>query len=240
MRLYPAIDIKNGMCVRLRQGVFSDEQIYSEQPAEMAKKWESMGAGFLHVVDLDGALNGTTRNRLAIESIVKAVNIPVQLGGGIRNENTVKELLETGICRVIIGTKAVEDPDFVKKLISEYGSDRIVVGIDAKNGMVAVKGWEVISSQDAVSLGIMMKDIGVQTIIYTDITKDGMLLGPNLEATQAMAVRTGIDIIASGGVSGMSDLENLAGCGVEGAIIGKALYEKRVDLREAVKLFEGK
>ncbi len=238
MRLYPAIDIKNGLCVRLRQGNFNDKQVYSEQPAEVAKRWESMGAEFIHVVDLDGALEGSTKNKSTIESIVKSVNIPVQLGGGIRDDKTVRDLLDIGVNRVIIGTKAVENPEYIRELIHTNGSERIVIGIDAKNGMVAVQGWEIISNRDAVSLALLMKNMGVKTIIYTDISKDGMLQGPNVEATQKLVEATGMDIIASGGVSTMKDLENLSLCGVEGAIIGKALYENRIDLSEAVKAFQ--
>jgi len=238
MRLYPAIDIKNGQCVRLKQGRFHDVEVYSLIPAEIAKEWEACGASYIHVVDLDGALAGRMVNEEAIRNIIKSVNIPVQTGGGIRTPQDVEMKLNMGISRVIIGTKAVENPAFVKEMVQNFGAEHIVVGIDARNGYVAVEGWEKTSSRSAVEFALQMKDIGVQTIVYTDIAKDGMLQGPNLEATAEMVRATGLDIIASGGVSAMKDLEDLEAINAGGAIIGKALYEKCVNLREAVERFE--
>lgn len=240
MRLYPAIDIKNGQCVRLKQGRFNDVEVYSLIPAEIAKDWEACGASYIHVVDLDGALAGRMVNEEAIRNIIKSVKVPVQTGGGIRTPQDVEMKLNMGISRVIIGTKAVENPAFVKEMVQNFGAEHIVVGIDARNGYVAVEGWEKTSSRSAVEFALQMKDIGVQTIVYTDIAKDGMLQGPNLDATAEMVRATGLDIIASGGVSAMKDLEDLEAINAGGAIIGKALYEKRVNLREAVERFENR
>jgi len=238
MKLYPAIDIKNGQCVRLRQGVFDDTTVYANEPYQVAKEFEADGAKFLHIVDLDGALRGTGANDEALKKIVENVTIPVEIGGGIRTMQDIEHRLGLGVTRVILGTKAVESPDFVKEAVEKFGADKIVVGIDAKDGMVAIKGWETISNVDAVTLALSMKDLGVKTIIYTDISKDGMLCGPNFVQTARMVEITGMDIVASGGVSCMNDLEQLEKIGVEGAILGKAIYEKRVDLKEAAARFE--
>ena len=238
MKLYPAIDIKNGQCVRLRQGVFDDTTVYANEPYQVAKEFEADGAKFLHIVDLDGALRGTGANDEALKKIVEHVSIPVEIGGGIRTMQDIEHRLSLGVTRVILGTKAVESPDFVKEAVDRFGADKIVVGIDAKDGMVAIKGWETISNVDAVSLALSMKDLGVKTIIYTDISKDGMLCGPNFVQTARMVEITGMDIVASGGVSCMNDLIQLEKIGVEGAILGKAIYEKRVDLKEAAARFE--
>lgn len=238
MQLYPAIDIKNGQCVRLRQGQFHDVEVYSNTPAKVGKLWESQGATYIHLVDLDGALAGHSVNDDAIRAIIEEVIIPVEVGGGIRTIQDIEHKLSLGVSRVIIGTKAVENPAFIREAISNFGADRIVVGIDAKDGMVAIEGWEKVSSYNAVSLAIQMKDIGVKTIIYTDISKDGMLQGPNVEHTKVMVEATGLDIIASGGISSLKDLETLGTINVQGAIIGKALYENRINLKEAIELFE--
>ena len=238
MKLYPAIDIKNGQCVRLRQGQFHDVEIYSQIPARVAKVWEEEGASYIHIVDLDGALAGRMVNETVIRNIIETVGIPVQTGGGIRTREDIEQKLAMGVSRVIIGTKAVENPEFIREMIHQFGADKIVIGIDAKNGMVAVEGWEKVSSLSAVDLAMQMKKIGVKTIVYTDIMKDGMLLGPNLEYTAEMVRTTGLDIIASGGVSSMNDLVSLSELGAGGVIIGKALYEKRINLRDAVQQFE--
>lgn len=238
MQLYPAIDIKNGQCVRLRQGQFHDVEIYSQTPSKVAKQWETMGATYIHLVDLDGALAGRSVNEDTIKEIVNEVSVPIQVGGGIRTINDIESKLNLGVARVIIGTKAVENPAFIKEAISNFGADRIVIGIDAKDGMVAIEGWEKVSNYNAVTLGLQMKEIGVKTIIYTDISKDGMLQGPNIEHTRVMVDATGVDIIASGGISSLKDLEKLTDINVQGTIIGKALYEKRFDLKDAIELFE--
>lgn len=238
MQLYPAIDIKNGQCVRLRQGQFHDVEVYSHIPAKVAGLWQEEGASYIHIVDLDGALVGHSVNEKTIKEIVDSVDIPIQVGGGIRTIQDIEHKLNLGVARVIIGTKAVENPAFIKEAISNFGADKIVIGIDAKDGMVAIQGWEKISNYNAVSLGLQMKDLGVKTIIYTDISKDGMLKGPNVEHTKEMVDATGLDIIASGGISSLKDLEKLEQIHVQGTIIGKALYEKRFALREAIELFE--
>ena len=237
MRLYPAIDIKNGQCVRLRQGVFQDTTIYSEKPYHIAKQFEADGAEYLHVVDLDGALRGAGVNEEAIVKILESVHIPVEVGGGIRTIRDMEHLLELGVARVILGTKAVESAVFVKEALQRFGADSIVIGIDAKDGMAVVHGWETVSSIEAVKLAMQMKELGAKHIIYTDIAKDGMLAGPNLSQTQRIVAAAGSGVIASGGVSSLEDLEALARIGVEGAVLGKALYEKKVDLKSAVARF---
>ena len=238
MQLYPAIDLKDGNCVRLTQGLFEQAKIYSHTPADMAKEWENQGATFLHLVDLDGALAGRSVNEPAIRSILKAVSIPVQIGGGIRSRDGVASMLDLGVKRVIIGTKAAKNPEFIGEVVEEFGTDCIVAGIDAKDGKVAIEGWEKLSCLSALDLCKKMKDFGVQHIVYTDISRDGMLTGPNVPATKELARETGLDIIASGGVSSMEDLRRLYEEGIKGAIIGKALYEKRIDLLEAIRCFE--
>ena len=240
MILYPAIDIKNGQCVRLRQGQFHDVEIYSNVPANVAKDWESQGAEFIHIVDLDGALVGHSVNDDVIREIVNSVDVKIQVGGGIRTIKDIDHKLSLGVNRVIIGTKAVENPSFIKESISCFGADAIVVGIDAKAGMVAIEGWEKVSNYNAVSLALQMKEMGVKNIVYTDIARDGMLQGPNLLHTKEMVEATGLNIIASGGMSSLKDLEMLKEVKVSGAIIGKALYEHRINLEEAIKLFSNK
>lgn len=238
MRLYPAIDIKDGQCVRLKKGLFNDVTVYSDKPYEIAKGFEQDGAKFIHTVDLDGALKGRGVNADTIRKIVSSVNIPVQMGGGVRTLENIKEVLDLGVYRVIIGTKAVENPDFIKQAIDKFGPEHIVVGVDAKDGLVAVEGWEKVSDKTALSLALAMKDMGVQTIVYTDISKDGMLQGPNIEQTKLLSDKTGINIIASGGMSCVQDLKNINDAGIHGTIIGKALYENRINLKDAVDMFE--
>lgn len=238
MQLYPAIDMKDGKCVRLTQGLFDNVKVYSDTPADMAKLWVSQGASFLHIVDLDGALAGRSVNEAAIRAIVEAVDVPIQLGGGIRSAGAAANMLALGITRCIIGTRAVERPEFIRELVEQFGAEHIVAGVDAKNGMVAVEGWEKVSSLSALELCLKMKEYGVKHIVYTDIAKDGTLTGPNVEYTRELTERTGLDIIASGGVSCMEDLVRLDDSGIQGAIIGKALYENRISLPQAVARFE--
>ena len=238
MRLYPAIDIKDGQCVRLKKGLFNEVTVYSDKPYEIAKSFEADGAKFIHTVDLDGARGGSSVNAAAREKIVNSVSVPVQLGGGIRTLENIQEVLDLGVYRVIIGTKAVENPEFIREAIDKFGAEHIVVGVDAKDGMVAVEGWEKVSDKTAVALALAMKEMGVKTIVYTDISRDGMLSGPNIEQTKFLSDKTGIDIIASGGMSCMEDLRNVYKAGIHGAIMGKALYEKKIILREAVAEFE--
>ena len=238
MQLYPAIDMKNGQCVRLKQGAFKDITIYSDAPEKVAAYWQEKGASFLHLVDLDGALAGYSVNEEAIRRIAETISIPIELGGGIRSGEAVERMLGLGVRRVIIGTKAAEHPEFLRDMVKENGEDAIVAGVDARDGMVAVEGWEKVSALTASSLCLIMKEYGVKHIVYTDISRDGMLSGPNVEATRKLTEDTGLDIIASGGVSCMEDLKRLHEAGIRGAIIGKALYENRIDLAEAVKLYE--
>lgn len=238
MRIYPAIDIKDGKCVRLLRGNFDDVTVYGDNPAEMAKKWESLGGEFIHVVDLDGALKGHGVNAEAIKQICKSVGIPVQTGGGIRTMEDIETKLKCGLNRIIIGTKAVADSDFVKKAVEKYG-DKIVIGIDAKDGMVAVEGWEKTSEFKAVEFAKKMTDIGVKTIVYTDIATDGTLAGPNVEAMREMVENVNADIIASGGIGNIEHIKSLIPTGVEGVIVGRALYTNDVNLAEAVELAKG-
>ncbi len=234
MRIYPAIDIKDGKCVRLFKGRFSDVTVYADSPAETAKKWESLGGEFIHVVDLDGALKGRGVNAAKIKEICESVSVPVQTGGGIRSMEDIEAKLSCGIDRVIIGTKAVSDSEFVKKAVDKYG-EKIVIGIDAKDGMVAIEGWEKTSDFTAVEFAEKMTSLGVKTIVYTDIAADGTLAGPNVEAMAEMAKTVRADIIASGGVGSLEDIKSLVPTGVEGVIVGKALYAGKVSLPEAVK-----
>lgn len=238
MRLYPAIDMKNGQCVRLTQGLFDQVKVYSHSPADMAEHWVGQGAKFLHLVDLDGALAGRPVNAAAIREVTKRVSVPIQLGGGIRTLEDIETMLSLGVARVILGTKAVENPAFVEEAVQKFGSEHIVVGIDAKNGRVATAGWEKVSSVEALELCQRMEAMGVRTVVYTDISRDGMMQGPNVEMTKRINDAVSLDIIASGGVSCMEDLERIEAAGIHGAIMGKSLYEKKIDLAEAVARFE--
>lgn len=238
MQLYPAIDMKGGKCVRLTQGSFDHTKVYSDDPVDMAQKWVSMGATFLHLVDLDGALKGRSVNEPVIRRILSAVTVPVQVGGGIRSREAVKNMLDLGVRRVIIGTMAAKEPEFMRALTEEFDPEQIVAGVDAKDGLVAVEGWEKVSTLTSLELCLKMKEYGIRHIVYTDISRDGMLTGPNVETTRELTLNTGMDIIASGGVSCMEDLQELYNQGIQGAIIGKALYEKRLDLQEAVRRFQ--
>ena len=238
MKIYPAIDIKDGKCVRLLRGSFDDVTVYGDNPAEMARKWESLGGEYIHVVDLDGALKGHGVNAESIKKICKAVNVPVQTGGGIRSISDIEAKLECGISRVIIGTKAVSDADFVKEAVKRYG-DKIVIGIDAKDGMVAIEGWEKTSEYRAVEFAKKMEEIGVKTIIYTDIATDGTLMGPNFDAMREMVNNTNMDIIASGGIGNIEHIKALIPTGVEGVITGRALYTGNINLCDAIKAGKG-
>ncbi len=233
MRIYPAIDIKDGKCVRLTQGSFSDVTVYGDEPVEIAKKWELSGAEFLHTVDLDGAQKGSGINRQIIIKIAQTLKIPVQTGGGIRTIDDIRELIDGGVSRVILGTVAVKNPELVSQAVEEFG-DKIAVGIDAKDGLVAISGWEEVSSVSALELAEQMCKKGVKTIIYTDIATDGMLSGPNVSAMKQMADSVSANIIASGGVGSTDDILSLIPTGVEGVIVGKALYAGKVDLKDAL------
>jgi phosphoribosylformimino-5-aminoimidazole carboxamide ribotide isomerase len=238
MIVIPAIDLKEGNCVRLEQGEMNRDTVFSDNPAEQALKWQEAGAELLHLVDLDGAFAGVPKNKAAIEAIIKAINIPAQLGGGIRDIATIEAYLSLGLSRVIIGTAAQRNPELVIEACQKFPG-QIVVGIDAKNGMVAVQGWAELTDISAVDLAKKFEDCGVAAIIYTDISRDGMMGGPNLEATKALAEAISIPVIASGGVSSLKDIENLMAIeasGVTGAITGKAIYTGAINLREAIGL----
>lgn len=233
MIIYPAIDIKDGRCVRLVQGKFSDVTVYSDHPVEMAMKFEQLGAEYLHVIDLDGARLGEPQNIAAISEMAVKVGIPLQLGGGIRSIEMIEIILCKGIHRAILGTSAVRDPELVKKAVKAFGSS-LAVAIDARDGMVAIEGWAKTSEFTAIGFAKKMEELGAKTIIYTDISRDGMLTGPNLKAMEDMAKAVKIDVIASGGVTSIQDIKNLKEIGVSGAIVGKALYTGDVDLKEAI------
>ncbi len=238
MQIYPAVDIKNGKCVRLKQGNFDAVTVYEQNPVIAAKKWIEKGATYLHIVDLDGAKEGISENEQIIAEITKLSDVPVQTGGGVRSLKDIERKLQKGVSRVILGTVAVRQPELVKQAVEKFGSDKIVVGIDAKEGYVAIAGWEEISSVSALDLCLKMKEYGVKTIIYTDIAKDGMMSGINLEATKELIEKTGMHIIASGGISNMADLENVQKINAHGVIIGKALYQQTLDLKQVIKKFE--
>ncbi len=238
MLIYPAIDIREGRCVRLVEGRLDRETVYSDDPAAMAGLWQEKGARWLHVVDLDGAFSGSPKNMDVIKKIRERVDVPIQVGGGIRDLKVVEELLEMGIDRVILGTVAINNPDLVAAAAAKYG-DAVVVGIDARDGKVAIEGWGVTSEKDAVELAKEMKGLGIKRIIYTDIWRDGTLQGPNLPAVREMARNTGLRVIASGGISTLEDLQaikKLEPMGVEGVIMGKSLYAGTVSLEDALSL----
>jgi phosphoribosylformimino-5-aminoimidazole carboxamide ribotide isomerase len=242
MIVIPAIDLKEGNCVRLEQGLMDKDTVFSKDPGAQARDWQSQGAELLHIVDLDGAFAGTPKNRSAIESILAAITIPAQLGGGIRDIATIETYLSLGLSRVIIGTAAQRNPELVREACAKFPG-QIVVGIDAKNGMVAVQGWAEVTDVTAVDLARKFEGFGVSAIIYTDISRDGMLQGPNLEATRALAEAVSIPIIASGGVSSLKDIENLMAIesyGVSGVITGKAVYTGAIKLDAAIALTKGK
>ena len=233
----PAIDLQGGRCVRLSQGEFARETVYGDDPVAMALKWQAAGAARLHVVDLDGAREGSPRNHDIIAGIAMALDIPVQVGGGIRDAETVEKLLLFGVDRCILGTRAAQDRAWADEMFRTFG-DRLILGIDAKDGHVAIKGWVETTALTAVELANALKPAGAARIIYTDISRDGMLSGPNIAATARLAADTGLAVIASGGMSSLDDLRRLAAHpGIEGAIIGRALYTGDIELAQAVREF---
>ena len=236
MIIIPAIDLKDGQCVRLQQGRKEDVTVYSRDPLTTARKWESAGAKVLHIVDLDGAFSGETKNMSSILEIRKHVKLGMQVGGGIRDIVTVDKLLSAGIDRIIIGTSVIEDPGFVLEACTRFPG-RIFIGIDAKDGLVAVRGWEEMSDMEAKELAKRVETVGVAGIIYTDIARDGMLTGPNIPAMQEMVDTVKIPVIASGGIATIEDVKNLLQIkNLWGAITGKAIYSGSLDLKEAIKL----
>ncbi len=237
MQIYPAIDIIDGKAVRLSQGKFDDVTVFNNDPADAAGEWVKNGATYIHLVDLDGARYGKTFVIDIIKNIKSKYDVPVQTGGGVRTMADIENRINAGVSRVIIGTAAVKNPELVKEAVEKFG-DKIAVGVDAKNGMVAISGWEEISNISAVDLCLKMKGYGVNTVIYTDISKDGMMSGPNIESTKELIEKTGMNIIASGGVSAMKDIENVQSINAAGVIIGKALYNGALDLREVIKKYQ--
>ena len=242
MLLYPAIDLMNGQAVRLRQGRAEDKTVYSDDPAAVAREWAERGGDWLHVVDLDAAFSGEQSNLEIVKRIAGEIALPVQLGGGLRDEAAIERALAAGVARVVIGTRAAESPDFIARAVERFGGDKIAVGIDARDGMVAVQGWTLTTGLSALDLARGAAAAGAAAIIYTDITTDGMLQGPNLAATAEVVRAVPVGVIASGGVSSAADLVKLEQIGgLAGAIIGRALFDGRIQgrLREAMRVADG-
>lgn len=241
MLLIPAIDIKEGKCVRLRQGLMEDSTVFSDSPLAMADKWVELGAKRIHLVDLDGAFAGKPANADIINEIAeKYPNVPIQIGGGIRDENTIQAYIDAGVQYVIIGTRAANEPEFIAEIAQEYGK-HLIIGLDAKDGVVAVDGWAKLTEHNVVDLAKRFENDGVQAIIYTDIARDGMMQGVNLEATQHLAESVNIPIIASGGVTNMNDLielQKIESSGISGVITGRAIYEGTLDFAEGQKYLD--
>ncbi|MCL5961347.1 MAG: 1-(5-phosphoribosyl)-5-[(5-phosphoribosylamino)methylideneamino]imidazole-4-carboxamide isomerase [Chloroflexi bacterium] len=238
MHIIPAVDIKDGKCVRLFQGDYSQVTVFSNDPVEMALRWQEAGARFLHVVDLDGADAGSLVNFEIISRIARSVDMLVEVGGGIRSLDSIERLLGNGVERVILGTVAVENAEMVEDACGRW-ADRVVVGIDARDGLVAIRGWKQTSTVSALDLGQRMVKLGVGRFVYTDISRDGTLTQPNYQAMGEFVNAAGVPVIASGGVSSVDQLEPLSQTGVEGVIIGRAIYTGALDLREAIKLVDG-
>ncbi|MBW1999740.1 MAG: 1-(5-phosphoribosyl)-5-[(5-phosphoribosylamino)methylideneamino]imidazole-4-carboxamide isomerase [Deltaproteobacteria bacterium] len=238
MLIIPAIDLKKGRCVRLKQGVFSDETVYSEQPAEIARMWVEKGAERLHVVDLDGALEGRPLNEDIIRDIVESAGVPVQLGGGIRDLDAVETYFSLGISFLILGTMAHRDPDLFRAACERFPG-KILLSIDARDDEVAIQGWTEATRMTPIEMAAHYEELPISAIVYTDIERDGMETGPNIEATHRLAASTRIPVIISGGISGLEDIKKvlpLHRCGVIGAITGRALYEGKLDLEQAIRI----
>jgi phosphoribosylformimino-5-aminoimidazole carboxamide ribotide isomerase len=233
MEIIPAIDIRGGKCVRLYQGDYSQQIVFDEDPAAVALRWQAQGAHWLHIVDLDGVAEGEPRNVAIVEKIVSKSDLLVELGGGIRREGVVEELLQKGISRIILGTAAIENPELVSKLCRRFG-EAIVVGLDARDGKVAVHGWQKDTDIDVLQLAREMVEAGVRRFIYTDVKRDGTLTEPNFDVVRELVSQLNVPVIAAGGVSKVEHLRRLKELGVEGAIVGKALYTGDIDLREAI------
>lgn len=233
MEIWPAIDLRGGRCVRLQQGDYNRETIFGDDPVAVAKGFVAAGGRHLHLVDLDGARDGKLVNLEVVEAIVRAVDIPCELGGGVRDEAAIRTLLDAGLARVVVGTKALREPDWFREMCHKF-PNKLVLGIDARNGMVATHGWLETSDVSAVTMAQHFADEPIAALIYTDIATDGMLQGPNLAAMSEMAAAVSLDVIASGGVSSAADVARLTETGVAGVIIGRALYENRITLPEAL------
>ena len=236
MLIIPAIDLKDGQCVRLRQGDMRQQTLYSSDPAGTARQWEQLGAEWLHVVDLDGAVEGEPRNFAHIVSVVKGLSIPVQVGGGIRSIETVRRYFSIGAQRVVVGTAALLNPVLLQQACAEF-PDRVLAGIDARDGKVAIRGWTSVSDKTAIDLLPTLRGYSLAGVIYTDISKDGMLAGPNVTALREIAERSPVTVIASGGITSLDDLRAIKSLGprIAGAIVGKALYDGKLDLKEAIQ-----
>ncbi len=234
MEVIPSIDLKSGRCVRLYQGDYQRETVYSDDPVSVALSWQQQGAPRLHLVDLDGAAQGRLINLDLITEIIRRLTIPVQVGGGIRDETTAASLLSTGADRVVIGTAAVEDPSLVKNLCRDHGGGRVVVAVDARDGQVAIKGWTEQSSVGALELAGRMAELGVRRLLYTDISRDGTMTEPNFAANADLVRDTGMAVLASGGVTSLEHIRRLAATGAEGVIIGRALYDGAIRLTDAI------
>ena len=234
MEVIPAIDLRAGRCVRLYQGDYDRETVYSDDPVRVALEWQEMGATRIHLVDLDGAASGVQANLDVVRRIANAVDAPIQLGGGIRSVSAAESILDMGVQRIILGTSAVETPSFVEQACRRFGADAVIVGVDARDGMVAVRGWRETSSTSALDLIHSMAALGVKRFIYTDIARDGTLSSPNFNAIEAIVQGCDSFLVASGGVSSLEHIRRLDSLGLEGAIVGKALYSGDIDLREAI------
>ena len=233
MQIWPAIDLRSGKCVRLQQGDYARETVFGDDPADMARHWINQGGTYLHLVDLDGARDGRPGNLDSIAAILQAVNVPCEVGGGVRSEATIAQLLDLGVARVVIGTKALKEPDWFRHMCRQF-PQRLVLGIDAREGYVATEGWLQTSQTSAASLARQFHGEPLAALIYTDIATDGMLAGPNLAAMAEMQSAVNLPVIASGGVTTVDDVVNLAGTGVAGCIIGRALYEGKLALSAAL------
>ncbi len=236
MMIFPAIDIKEGKCVRLLRGEFDQKTVYFDDPVEAALEWERKGAKYIHIVDLDGALHGKGKNREAVKRILESVNVPLQLGGGIRTVEIAAGWIDMGVSRVILGTAAVKNPEIVSELVEKVGADKVLVSIDAKKGMVCTEGWMETSELEAAAFAEDLEAKGVKTIVYTDIAKDGTMVGPNFDELSKLQKVTRMDIIASGGIGDVGHVKKLAQMGLYGAITGKALYEGTLQLEEALEV----
>ena len=237
MDIIPAIDIKDGKCVRLYQGDYDKETIFSTDPVSVAVGWQEMGAERIHIVDLDGAASGNQRNFQVIKMMISCLAIPVQVGGGIRTESNVVTMMDIGVDRVILGTMAVENKEIVQSIVDRFGVESVIVGIDVRDDLVSIKGWKKSTFVSSSDLMDEMYRIGVRRFVYTDISRDGTLMEPNFQSIEQIVNRSDANIIASGGVSSLGHIKQLAGLGVEGVIIGKALYTGDINLNEAISIY---
>ena len=239
MEVIPAIDLRGGKCVRLYQGDYAQETVYSDDPLDTALRWVDMGATRLHIVDLDGARDGSPGNLGAVERIASEVNVPLHLGGGIRDMDTARSAIRAGVSRIMLGTAAVENADLITTLLNEFGAESVIVSVDAKDGRVALRGWTQGSGALATDLAARMAALGVKRFLYTDISRDGTLTEPNFDGVSALVNQANIRLIAAGGIASVAHLERLAGIGAEAAIVGRAIYTGDIDLREAIETIDG-